>query len=490
MTTEMSEKRKYDVAISFAGEEREWAQRIASALKERGFDVFYDESHRATLWGTNLYEQLARIYEHEAEFCILIVSQHYAEKDWTRHELRAVQARLLRDTGDYLLPLRVDDAVVEGLPANIGYLDLRQVPFESVCDYLVRKLDAKRTASERHGAAASETQIHRELGRAIQAFRRTNLPDDHRTPSAAMKDLGLDRWTYGLADHMHAFVEGVFRGLWGDDDECAAAMDSLASSMAASERSPDELWAVCVILWALRLEYYIDWLTCGFGERYGAIPLPVRIIAISARLLEEPGLSLVRRAELLDQVESILSAAPQMLRTYLVLPAALTYVYAWRSSSFAEEQSEGESSDKQPLEWAHRGYELGVEAVKTIPEDASARLFALNCCAYLAASVGLDGAEEYVKVLREAELRSDAWNYRFSDTIAMFFYSSAKRIVEKSGGPENLGPAAESAIAELLEKAEFYAVRNRPFFGDEEVPMHTLLSHYRQEMLGRSATGE
>ena len=44
---------EYQVALSFAGEQRGYVKAVASALK-RGVGVFYDEDSEIDLWGKNL----------------------------------------------------------------------------------------------------------------------------------------------------------------------------------------------------------------------------------------------------------------------------------------------------------------------------------------------------------------------------------------------------------------------------------------------------
>lgn len=46
----------YEVAISFAGEDRGVAEQIAGLLKDEGITVFYDKYEEADLWGKDLYE--------------------------------------------------------------------------------------------------------------------------------------------------------------------------------------------------------------------------------------------------------------------------------------------------------------------------------------------------------------------------------------------------------------------------------------------------
>lgn len=45
---------KYNVAISFAGEQRKGARDIAEGLKRGGVKVFFDEYEDTELWGKNL----------------------------------------------------------------------------------------------------------------------------------------------------------------------------------------------------------------------------------------------------------------------------------------------------------------------------------------------------------------------------------------------------------------------------------------------------
>src|SRR5260370_20126628 len=49
----------YDVALSFAGEDRNYANALAEALRHRQLNVFYDEYEKTPLWGKNLYTYLS-----------------------------------------------------------------------------------------------------------------------------------------------------------------------------------------------------------------------------------------------------------------------------------------------------------------------------------------------------------------------------------------------------------------------------------------------
>jgi len=134
---------QYDVAISFAGEDRMIAKEVAESLRELGRRVFYDEYEKASLWGRDLYSHLSNVYKNKAKYCLVIISSHYARKLWTRHELRAAQSRALQESAEYILPLRVDDTEIDGILPVIGFLHLQTHTVAEVVTLLTQKLDAK-----------------------------------------------------------------------------------------------------------------------------------------------------------------------------------------------------------------------------------------------------------------------------------------------------------------------------------------------------------
>jgi hypothetical protein len=130
----------YDIAISFAGEDRPVAKKLASLLITRGLNVFYDEYEQANLWGKDLYVHLSKVYKSEAKYCLMLVSESYSKKQWTNHERRAAQARAFTESSEYILPLRLDDAQVDGVLDTVGFLDYREVPEERIVDSVLHKV--------------------------------------------------------------------------------------------------------------------------------------------------------------------------------------------------------------------------------------------------------------------------------------------------------------------------------------------------------------
>ena len=134
---------EYDVALSFAGTERDYARAIAAIGEKNGLKVFLDELYEDELWGENLVESLSEIYANKAHFCLIIVSQEYRKRVFTNVERRAALDRAIQERAAYILPVVVDDAWIDGLPKATAYLDLRRKSVISICEVLVKKVKGK-----------------------------------------------------------------------------------------------------------------------------------------------------------------------------------------------------------------------------------------------------------------------------------------------------------------------------------------------------------
>ncbi|PGT77455.1 hypothetical protein COD15_01635 [Priestia megaterium] len=133
-------KKNYDIAISFAGEDRETAEEIAEKLTKLGIRVFYDNFERANLWGKDLYTHLSDVYGEKAKYCLMIVSKSYAKKHWTNLERQAAQAKAFREQHEYILPLRLDDTKISGLLPTTGYIDIRDTNISEIVNLIIQKI--------------------------------------------------------------------------------------------------------------------------------------------------------------------------------------------------------------------------------------------------------------------------------------------------------------------------------------------------------------
>jgi hypothetical protein len=139
----MSMAYEFDVALSFAGEDRAFAEEIAEALRAAGVHVFYDDFYAADLWGQDLGVRLRDIYKAGSRHCIMIISQAYLEKMWTGWERQQAIERLIEERGRaYILPVRLDGFIgaIPGLSGAISYLSVRRHEAQRVADTYLAKI--------------------------------------------------------------------------------------------------------------------------------------------------------------------------------------------------------------------------------------------------------------------------------------------------------------------------------------------------------------
>lgn len=128
----MNENAKYEVALSFAGEQRGYVEEVARLLQTWGVSVFYDEFATVRLWGKNLAEEFQDVFEHRADYVVMFISKAYVERAWPIYERQSILSRAVQNKGEYILPVRFDDTLVPGLPTAIKY--------EQACDHTPAEL--------------------------------------------------------------------------------------------------------------------------------------------------------------------------------------------------------------------------------------------------------------------------------------------------------------------------------------------------------------
>lgn len=139
----MNETYKYDVAFSFAGEDREYVEQVALFLKKKNIAVFYDYFEEENLWGKNLVSYLEEIYTHKSKYCVIFISQYYVQKEWTSYESAAAMVRMLESNlkqKEYLLPVKFDETKVPGVLSTIGFIDGKRKRPDELGNLIIKKL--------------------------------------------------------------------------------------------------------------------------------------------------------------------------------------------------------------------------------------------------------------------------------------------------------------------------------------------------------------
>ena len=131
----------YDVALSFAGEDRRFAHRLAEILGSSGLAVFYDQFDQADLWGRNLHSYLTELYRLRARFCIVFLSANYERSRWAKVELKAALAREFEEGEGYILPIRLDNSEIAEILPTRAWLAWQEYSPDEIASMVRKKLN-------------------------------------------------------------------------------------------------------------------------------------------------------------------------------------------------------------------------------------------------------------------------------------------------------------------------------------------------------------
>jgi hypothetical protein len=242
--------KKYHIALSFAGEDRGYVDKVAKALQAEGVEVFYDKFEETKLWGKDLYTYLSDVYQNQAFFTVMFISEAYKEKLWANHERKSAQARAFSENKEYILPAFFDTAVeVPGVLKTTGYMDLSKLNPKQFADKIVEKLQNSGVmlVTEIHfsysDAARADIDFPikpgDEVSEMITALRSRNW---YKQNPAVEKIFLLD-WSKRSPDEAFVLGRNIYQCADGDENRAKAIMKDLRRELA---RLPVE-WAEHVL---------------------------------------------------------------------------------------------------------------------------------------------------------------------------------------------------------------------------------------------------
>jgi len=136
---------RFQVALSFPGENRDFVRRVAEALAtELSRDqVFYDEWYEVELLGVGGDLKLHSMYE-QADLVVPFFSEHYA-KPWCSLEWETIRGILLeRREDDAVIPVHLDDTNIRGWSkVNFG-IRLRERTPQEIAGLIIQSLSRRR----------------------------------------------------------------------------------------------------------------------------------------------------------------------------------------------------------------------------------------------------------------------------------------------------------------------------------------------------------
>ncbi len=131
-------KRKPQVFLSFAQEDKRIAQRIAEALRSSGARVLDDAWELAS--GDSLQSRVAKSIA-ASDYLVVLLSTHSVQSRWVQYELQGALLSEMNDRAITVIPVLVDHVTVPSSLRDRLYLDLTKDE-ESGITQLLRQLSA------------------------------------------------------------------------------------------------------------------------------------------------------------------------------------------------------------------------------------------------------------------------------------------------------------------------------------------------------------
>jgi len=147
MNSTQGDQFEYDLALSFAGQDRAAAEEFAGLIRDKSLKIFYDEIQAGAPPEGEMLAHLVNIYKRKARYCVMFLSSDYPLKTWTEAQRTSVQQVALRDAHKYIVALPLDPG------RTPGDLNRRKRAMEDV----INDLDGRWRETEAHPGPPPES---------------------------------------------------------------------------------------------------------------------------------------------------------------------------------------------------------------------------------------------------------------------------------------------------------------------------------------------
>lgn len=160
----------YDIAVSFAGEHRQYVEATVRACQRLGISVFYDRDKDDDWWGKSFIGEQRVVYGSQARHFIAFISPEYFLKPIPRDEYRSAMVAAVNRGDDYILPVVIGSPEIppELLHPDTLYLKAADYGPEELAAVIQRKVRRVTTAN---GEA-------RDIGGFVQGLRGAATDND------------------------------------------------------------------------------------------------------------------------------------------------------------------------------------------------------------------------------------------------------------------------------------------------------------------------
>jgi hypothetical protein len=233
----MSSPPAYQVALSFAGKERDYVERVARALQAKGIKIFYDAFEIVQTWGKDGVEFYHQLFTTDTSFVVMFISSEYVSKPWTRHERRSALSRALVERTEFILPVRFDDTPVPGLPHTVIYMRASKYSPEALATLVGERIGVSPFASK--ASDIPPPQMTSNVGEPVFDYSSFNGryvigdgPLLFETRWSGASDVSIHVYNYAPSIHGLAIATGA--------QQIADVTDVSAYDFSSSSRTPNQ----------------------------------------------------------------------------------------------------------------------------------------------------------------------------------------------------------------------------------------------------------
>jgi hypothetical protein len=144
----MTFERRYDFALSFAGSDRDIAEKLFSKLSENELEVFYDKNEQHRILAKDVEEYLRPIYQSEAQYIVVLLGNDYPNRIWTKIESDAFVSRFGEDSVIPIWFSDVPNGIFDASKKKGGFTFDRKIEvdtqIDSIVDLLLKKMEDAR----------------------------------------------------------------------------------------------------------------------------------------------------------------------------------------------------------------------------------------------------------------------------------------------------------------------------------------------------------
>ena len=158
----------YELAFSFAGEQRDYVEKTVRACQQLGIHVFYDRDKNNEWWGGNFIRNQRTVYSSETRFFVPYLSNDYLSKPIPMDEFSAAMMTAVKQGDGYILPVLMPGVTVPAdlLHPHIHYLRADGYSPEQLAKELVKKVASAKEAG----------QVPADIGPTVERALNVRLP--------------------------------------------------------------------------------------------------------------------------------------------------------------------------------------------------------------------------------------------------------------------------------------------------------------------------